>query len=213
MTDRLSLYNDALLLCGERPLASLTEDREPRRILDQVWASDGVSKCLEMGQWKFAMRTVQIDPDPSVDTQFGYRNAFQKPSDWVITSALCSDEYFNAPLTQYSDEAGYWYADLELIYVKYVSSDSNYGGDLSRWPGTFAEFVASHFASRVVLKLSADNARTDAILKLRKRLLTEAKNKDAMAGPSSFPAQGSWSMARAQGSGRRDRGNRGSLIG
>jgi len=36
-TSRLKLYNDALTACGESHLASLTEDREPRRLLDHVW--------------------------------------------------------------------------------------------------------------------------------------------------------------------------------
>ena len=29
--DQLALYNDALLLVGERTLTSITEDREPKR--------------------------------------------------------------------------------------------------------------------------------------------------------------------------------------
>lgn len=213
MTTRLSLYNDALLLCGERPLSSLTEDREPRRLLDQIWASNGVDKCLEMAQWHFAMRTAMIDYDPDIDPPFGYRRAFNKPTDWIVTSSLCSDEFFNAPLTQYSDEAGNWYCDLDIIYVKYVSNDENYGGNLAAWPGSFEEFVAADFASKLMLKLTADIDRTKLVVVMRDKKLDVAKNKAAMAGPTQFPAQGSWSMSRQMGSGRRDRGNRGSLTG
>ena len=72
MTDRLSIYNDALLLCGERGLASLTENTEPRRLLDQVWNNEGVIKCLELGQWHFAMRGVQVDYDPDLEPSYGY---------------------------------------------------------------------------------------------------------------------------------------------
>jgi hypothetical protein len=40
---KLKLYNDALGILGERRLASLTENREPRRVLDEVWdAGKGV---------------------------------------------------------------------------------------------------------------------------------------------------------------------------
>jgi hypothetical protein len=49
------------------------------------------------------------------------RGAFAKPTDWVDTSAVCQDEYFRVPLLQYADEVGYWFADLDEIYVKYVS--------------------------------------------------------------------------------------------
>ena len=80
MTTQLDLYNGALLQVGERFLASLTEQREPRRLLDQVWAANGVKTCLEEGQWPFAMRTVQVDYDPSITPTFGYARVFQKPT-------------------------------------------------------------------------------------------------------------------------------------
>jgi hypothetical protein len=206
MTTRLNLYNDALILAGERALGSLSEDVESRRLLDQVWNSNGVNKCLEEGQWHFAMRTVMVDYDPAISPGFGYRMAFTKPDDWVLTSALCSDEFFREPLLEYWDEAGYWYADLETIYVRYVSNDVDYGLDLNKWPDSFEEFVAAHFASRITLKLSGDESRWKAAIAFREQVKKTAKNKAAMAEPSLFPAQGSWTRARLRGK-RGDRGN------
>jgi len=206
MTTRLSLYNDALLLAGERPLASLSESREPRRLLDQVWTSDGVKKCLEMGQWHFAMRTVQVDYDPAIEPDFGYSRAFDKPTDWVLTAALCSDEYFREPLLSYSDEAGYWYSDEDTIYLRYVSDDEDYGLDLNKWPKTFEDYVAADFASNIFLKLSSDLDRTTYLINLAKTRLSMAKNKSAMADPTKIPARGMWSRARQRGI-RNDRGN------
>lgn len=214
-TSRLKLYNDALIICGERTLNSstgLTENREPRYLLDHVWDNDGVKHCLEAAQWKFAMRTIRIDYDPSIEPEFGYRRAFEKPSDWCLTSALCSDESFNAPLLQYFDEAGYWYADLDELYVRYVSDDSAYGGDLSRWTARFANYAATYFASRIILKLTSDENKQDRILNPRNgRLavaLREAKSVDAMSDPTKFPPPGGWTKARLGGRNRGDRGNR-----
>jgi hypothetical protein len=209
---RLQLYNQALRTCGERALASLTEEREPRRLLDAVWAEGGVDNCLEQGQWNFAMRAVQIDYDTNVSPAFGLAYGFTKPSDWIRTAGVCSDERFATPLIQYKDEAGFWYADITPIYVRYVSNDSGFGGDMSKWPGTFDQFVAAFFASEIIFKLTADKERVALVeraLKLRKR---DALNKDAMNDPTTFPARGSWSSARGGGY-RRDGGNRGSLIG
>ena len=36
-SDRLDVYNGALRRLGSRRLASLTENREPRRVLDDIW--------------------------------------------------------------------------------------------------------------------------------------------------------------------------------
>lgn len=211
---KLDLYNGALLLAGERFLASLTEEREPRRLLDRVWANNGVKTCLEQGQWNFAMRTIRIDYDPSIEPDFGYQRAFQKPTDWVLTSALCSDEYFRSPVTRYWDEAGWWYSDIDTLYVRYVSNDALYGGNMGAWPDSFREYVEEFFCSKIVRKLTGkDSAEEDSKKRLEKKLL-HAKSMAAMAGPTLFPARGQWGLARNRWGGRRDGGNSsGSLIG
>lgn len=211
-TTRLLIYNNALRICGERKLASLTENREPRRLLDDVWTSPGVDFCLEQGQWNFAMRTIRIDYDPGVEPDYGYQRAFLKPDDWIRTAGVCTDEFFTNPLLQYFDEANYWYASLDTLYVRYVSNDVAYGGDLGRWPGTFISFVDTYFASQIITKLTQDKERRDAVMKELKRAKRDALNKDAMNDATRMPAPGSWVRARSGGGGR-DGGNRGSLIG
>lgn len=214
MASQLTIYNGALQLAGERFLANLTEEVEARRLLDQVWADGGVKACLEMGQWNFAMKTVQIDYDTSIEPDFGYRRAFEKPSDWVLTSALCSDEFFRSPLLQYWDEAGYWYADIDTLYVRYVSNALTYGMDLNKWPESFNEVVKEYFCSKVVKKITgSQDEEKDSKQRLKDKLLI-AKSRAAMAEPASFPARGSWGLARNRYGGRRDGGNSsGNLIG
>jgi len=219
-TQQLQLYNDALLVAGERALSTITDDIEARYLLDQVWANGGVRACLEEAQWTFAMRTIQIDYDPSIEPSYGYNRAFVKPDDWVLTAGICSDEFFRVPLLQYIDEAGYWFSSLDTIYVRYVSDDAAYGGDLGNWPKTFWDFVATHFAGRLVLKLANSADRVRLILSpenpragLRYRALMRAKSSSAMANPTAIASQGEWSKARTRGVNRRDGGSSGSLIG
>lgn len=218
-TTRLKLYNDALILCRDTQLASLTETGKRRSLLDQVWDSNGVRACLEAGQWQFAMRTQQLDYDPDIEPPFGYRRAFNKPTDWVATSAVCTDEFFKQPLLNYADELDQWFADLETIYVKFVSDDPDYGTNLAIWPQSFADYVAAFFASKIVMPLTSDKQIWQAILDPRKGLLAQAlskaKNKAAMTQPTQFPPPGAWvSSRRGRGSRtRNDGGNSGSLIG
>lgn len=219
--DRLSLYNDALLLAGERSLTSISEQNEPRRLLDQVWNNEGIDACLEEGQWMFAMRTVQIDYDPGIEPSYGLARGFDKPTDWILTSALCSDEFFRVPVLQYVDEAGFWYSNLDTLYVRFVSNGASYGNDMSLWPPSFKDFVAAHFASRIILKITNDEARLKMFINpenplhsIRGRALLKAKSKCAMASPTSFEAQGQWSRSRTRGVARRDGGGTtGNLIG
>lgn len=214
MTTKLQLYNGALALIGDRLLGSLTENRESRRSLDLVYDDDGVKACLEAGQWYFAMRSQKITYDPSISPTWGFRRVFDVPSDHVRTCALCSDENFNVPVINYREEANFWYADLDIIFVRFVSQDTSYGLDLSLWPPSFVDFVKAHFASRISPTVTASDGTKKDSITYRGMVLKHAKSLAAMADGTTFPARGSWTTARSGNArGWRDRGNTGSLIG
>lgn len=207
-TTRLSLYNGALRLCGERQLASLTEAREPRRMLDAAWDDNFVKGVLEDGQWGFACRAAMYDYSPSVTPGFGYRRAFNKPTDFVRTMAVCQDEYFKTPLTEYSDERAFWNADLDTIYIKYVSSDTAFGGDFSLWPQSFVDYVEAKLASKVIMPLKQNKQARDDMFAIAEQMLVKANSQNSMADPAKFLPMGSWVQART-GGGQWNRSNRG----
>ena len=211
MTTQLSLYNDALIHIGERPLVALTDNTEPRRVLDQVWNNGARKFCLEQGHWKFAHRSVKLDYSLIITPTNGYSRAFTKPADFVRLSKMCADEFLESPLVDYNDEAGVWYANLDNIYVQYVSNDSAYGYDLALWPETFTLYVGLYLAWRSGTRISATVDRG-----LLRADLTEAKlnalSKDAVSGPTQFLPTGGWTQARLGGGGQ-GRKNRSSLYG
>jgi hypothetical protein len=207
MATQLSLYNGALRILKERKLASLTENREPRRVLDDVYEST-VKACLEQGLWNFATRTAKFTAEVGFVPAFGYKNQFIQPSDYVRLAAISTDEYFNSSLTRYTDEDGSWYADEGTIYVSYISNDVNYGGALSKWPETFTTYVETYLATMAGGRITGN----DMDDKLLRKALVDARSKDAMNEPTKFMPQGRWTQARGGGV-RRDRGSRNTLIG
>jgi len=213
MATKLSLFSDALLLCGERALSSLSDNVEARRLLDQVYNNGGVDYCLAQGFWPHAMRTQQLDYDPATSPSFGYAYAHSKPSDWVVTAAISDDEYLRTPLVDYSFENGWWYTDVTPIYIRYVSNDASYGYDLGNWDQTFKEFVAAYFASKIVLKVTDSPEKTELVLSMWKRMESEAKSKARMSNATVFPPAGAWVRSRTSYGRRDDRGNNGSLTG
>jgi hypothetical protein len=213
MTTKLSLYQGACALLGTRKLASLTENQLSRRELDGVFSRGGITTCLQMGQWNFAMRGIQLDYTPSIEPEFGYRRAFDKPTDWVRTCGLSSDEYFREPLLDVVDEAGHWFAELDTIYVRYVSNDTEYGMDYSLWPENFARVIEHYFAKETCIRLTQSQTRKTELDRDFDRCLLKAKSTDAMDEAASFPPEGSWTRARRGNNSRRDRGVRGRLIG
>jgi len=194
MTTKLAVYNKALGNIGERKLASISENREPRRALDDWW---DLNSFLEAGMWRFSKRTVMLEYSPSVEPDFGYQRAFDHPSDFVRTVQMSSDEYFNQPLRAYKSESGFFYSDCNPLYLAYVSNDVTYGGDLSLWTSSFETWVAAYLASKICMRITGDEKKTETMLKLEGRLLKIAKARDSMEDPSTKPPHGTWARARS----------------
>lgn len=195
-TTKLTLYNNALLALGERPLSSLSESREPRRVLDQVWDSGFLRYILEKGYWNFAIRTVEGTASTSITPGFGYTCAYDKPTDWVRTVAVASDEFFTSPLVRYEDERGYWFCDIDPLYIRYVSSHADYGASFSLWPETFTRYAEMQLAEQASRRLTQSKSDLEDIRKRVKALLLDARAKDAMNEPPRRPAAGRWTSSR-----------------
>lgn len=209
MATKLTIYNGALRCLGERK-TTLTENREPRRLLDDVWDAEGVKRCLQMGQWNFAIRSTEQTYSPSITPAFSYRYAFDKPDDFVRTVGVCSDEYFKCTLEDYRDEAGYWWADLDTIYVRYVSDDTDYGFDLARWPPNFTAFVEAWFALQIAPRMTGSETAKALTQRDVDKLLNKAKATDAQEEAMGRQQSGCWVRSR-RGSGGTDRTPSGNL--
>ena len=211
-TTQLTLYNGALRVLGERKLLTLSEDRKSRRLLDDAYNENAIDYTLEQGLWKFATRAVKLDADDTIEPEFGYRRVFAPPSDFVRTVAVCSDEYFNTPITSYSFEAEVWYSEIDPMYVKYVSTNNSYGSNLSAWPESFVRYFEHYLAAQVCEGLTQGASKLETIEKKMKKLLTDAKSKTAFEEGAKFPPIGSWASSRVRGFSN-ERGKRNRLIG
>ena len=199
MADKLQVYNGALLHLGATTLATLTEERKSRRVLDTIWAAGAVRYCLEQGYWNFATRTIKIEATPSLEPDFGYRYAFTKPLDFVRLISISLDEYLTIPLNNFSDEDSYWFANCDVLYVSYVSDDVNYGASLGNWTETFTRFVELYLASRSGASITHDSTIVSKVEKLYKDALSTAKTKDATNQGSKQTPLGALASARLNG--------------
>jgi hypothetical protein len=196
MTDRLSIYNGALRKLKERELASLTENREPRRLLDSVWDSGAIEACLEAGQWSFATRRLALFSSPSVSPQFGFQYAFELPEDYIRLVGISRSAGYHEPMNRYEFSGGFVFSSLEPMYIAYVSGDDLFGRDFSLWPQSFVNFVEWHFAAEIAPKLTASEQLIERVNKDREKAKQEAMSLDSQRGPSKQLPHGSWTRAR-----------------
>lgn len=199
---KLRVYNDALRILGSRRIASLAEDREPRRALDDAYGSDdeGVRSCLEVADWNFATRSVEGAYDPGVEPTFGFRRAFAKPDDLVRLTALSADPYFVVPLVarQFTDEAGYWFADYDTLYVRYVSEGDDFGLDSGKWSMAFRKYLSAFLAYECCERITNSTDHLQKARRLMDDARTHAKSRDAMDEGVKFLPTGSWVAARGR---------------
>lgn len=199
---KLEIYTGTLLELGERRLTSLSEDREPRRVLDDAY--DGIlAECLQESGWNFAIRTVQIAADTGLSSSFGYTKVFGKPADWVRTEFLSVSENFNSPLIEYSDEGAYWLANVDPLYIRYVSNDPSYGLDLSKWGALYTKYVILSLASQVCIRITQDKSMKDRLDKEQLKAKRKALNKNGAAHPPRFMPQGTFVLSRQGRTNRR----------
>ena len=200
-TDRLSIYNGALRKLQERKLGSLTENREPRRLLDDVWDAGAIDACLEAGQWTFATRKVQIDFSAPVEPEFGFDYAFEPPEDFIRLVGISTTGEMTRPAERYEFTGGLIFCNSQSIYISYVSNDPAYGNDYSLWPESFSDFVEYYFAYEIAPRLTTSESKVENLGRKKDNALTEALSVDAQRLPSKNPPLGSWASARLLGRG------------
>jgi hypothetical protein len=205
MADRLSIYREAGRLLGDQRIASLSEDNPTRKAFDDAWAGT-VDYLLARGLWNFAIRTVELSQDDDIEPLFGYAYAYSKPTDWVRTASIADEGQFVTDLEKYEDEQGYWYADCDPLYVRYVSDDNDYGYNVGEWRAPFAKAVAARLAFDCGLPITGDKSNRNDMETLADKRLREAKTLDAADERVRYSPAGRLTTSRG-GGGRRGREN------
>ncbi len=106
----------------------------------------------------------------------------------------------------YQTEARFWFADLDVIYVRYVSNDLQYGGDLSLWPPNFSKYASAYMGTQLCLRMTNAASKLQMVQGIMEDRLKVARATDAMEDATRFPPRGSWVRARNRQWGGRDGG-------
>lgn len=193
-TSRLAVYNKALRYLGERRLASVTENSESRRAIEQEY-DDAILMVLEAANWNFAIRAIEMAYDPGIAPQFGYSRAYAKPDDWIRTVNISANDSVLG-IHDYRDENGRWHTNIEPIYVRYVSSDGMFGGNLGLWTPIFAEAVASHIAMVCCERITQSDTKHEKLIKIARDTLRNAIASDNVNEPPRDMPMGRWAISR-----------------
>lgn len=198
---KLAIYNSALRALGSRRIASLTENREPRRVLDDVWGADDriVLLALEAAEWTFAKRTVEVTYNAAITPPFGHSYGFDIPSDLVRLASIALEPTFSRPLLdrEYESEGGYWFANHQYLYAQYVSTDPEFGFNSDLWTQTFKDYLAWSMAYEACERITNSTSKRDRLERDMRRALSKAKGTNGMGEGVKVLRSGSWVRSRA----------------
>lgn len=167
-------------------------------MLDDYW-DDVVAFCLMRRFWKFAKRDVEIDASTTVIPQFGWKYAFNLPTDWVRTYQVSTVETHVPPLWDYEEGSGFLFAHFTPLFVCYISNDSQFGMDLGSWPVTFTNYVELRLAAQACKRITGKDEflrGEEGLLRMEKRAEVLAGSIDAMDDPPGQPPTGTWARSR-----------------
>lgn len=200
MTTLLTLYNGALLEIGPQRLASTSDTTPVRYYLDSAYDAV-VAECLEAGSWNHSLRAVSMAKDTTVVPVFGWANAFALPTDWVRVARMSASDTFEPELNDYFLERRNLLANVDPLYMQYVSNSTDYGMNLTIWPRSFARYVEVALAERIVIRATQNKGEKERLERLTLPAAKRAAlNKDALQEPQTrFMRMGSWNRARTGG--------------
>lgn len=147
--DKISLYNNALLILGQRKLDSITEDRAPRHDLDTAYDLGAVDYCLEIVRPTFASLTDKLTVSV-VSTEHDLDNVFTLPTDFITVVGVYSDAKLDQEITRYIIEDRTLACEYATIYLRYTSN----ARALADWSPSFARVVAAFLARETAEKLA-----------------------------------------------------------
>ncbi len=208
MATQLKLYQGAHLLLRELATGiTVADDSRFVNTLNLIY-DDAVAYMLEQGMWNFATRTVGLDADEDVEPEFGFTFAMPKPDDYAGRMiAIATDERFHCALQDYHEEGGlggYFFSNVDPLYLRYISNAVEYGLNLGDWPLTFVRAVEYELAFRVAPHLTTMGEEAlDQLEKRRNKALRDARSKDALNQGAMYPPAGRLTTSRGSRFGAR----------
>lgn len=212
---QLSLYNMALTRhLGQGKLLSLTENNKSRRALDACYVAV-LDECLEQGYWKHARKDVPLTGVDMTNSDFspadfgldfvntsGFSYAFRLDVDYADCLQfyiLSLTEERSVPFNDYKFANGIILANVDMLYMTYISNHVSYGLNYALWSPVFSRWVGCALAESICYEITQDKSLVEIIEKRAKRYKREALSRDFMEGPTQRLPQGSWVMSRFRG--------------
>lgn len=171
----IDIASNALLLIGENPISSFTEDTIAALIAANLYPATYES-LLTLHPWRFASNKATLSRLTDAPTnQWSY--AFQLPNDFLVAQHVDSGN------DNYQIYGSHLYSNNKTMILDYT-----YKPDESFLPAYFTELLELRLAAVFAIPITESATRGDYYAGLAEKQLQRAKTVDSQSTPSIGPS-------------------------
>lgn len=161
MASKIEMINSGLILIGDKPLNSLTEDRNAAVVANAIY-DDVYEGELNKHRWGFARHIVDLNLLAAEPTDARYRHAFQMPSDLLVAVQLIPNEY------DYKKYGSQIYSNQPKVQLDYIRKVTE-----AELPSYFVRMMTYALARDFAIAIRDEVSRFD---RMEMRYTQEARN-------------------------------------
>ena len=185
MASVVAICNRALALIGEEPVTSLTDDTEPARRCNLLYA-DTRDAVLRAHPWNAAIMRIDLAPLAELPP-FGFSLQYQLPSDCLRVLGMADRR------ATFRIEGRRLLTDISPASIVYVRRLT----DPNAFDALIIDAMAARLAHDLAYALAGSTSLAGQMWELYVRKLAEARKADAQEGSAENLQADAWTDARA----------------
>lgn len=170
MATNISLCSNALVLLGDRPIASFTDEGAGAESASNLYESC-YNYLLSLHRWRFATKKANLSRSTTRPTnQWAYQ--FQLPSDFIMLVTTY-------PVSEFEIYGDKIYTNQDACAIDYIYRISE-----SQLPHYFAKVCEYYLATAFAIPVTGNSTRLQEMQNLYLMHLKQAKNIDSTSRPN-----------------------------
>lgn len=166
MASPVSICSNALIMLGDKPIASLTEGSRAAQVAANLYP-DAKREFLRGHPWNAAIKRATLSP-LSDTPEHGYAHQFQLPADFLRMLEVVDGQEFKI-------EGRRVMADTLVLRIKYVAEVPE-----DTWDAGMVSAMTMHMAALMALPITESATKAESIAQMAERAVRRAKAIDGM---------------------------------
>jgi hypothetical protein len=174
MSSSIEICSNALLLLGDKPIASFAENNDRTRIVSNIYEMKR-DKVLRLNDWKCARKRVILSPDATAPAfEWGYR--FLLPDDWLRTVMVGPSR---EDQDDYETEGRYLLMNTGTCYLTYTYRNENE----ATWDALLIDVMTEVMKAALAYPITKSTSKQATEEEIVRQAMITARGVDAQDNP------------------------------